>query len=141
MVWLEDNDFRKQIKLDLLDKIIDSDTGLLHDAELAALEEMQSYLRVRYDVAAAFRTTGTDRNPLLVMFLVDMLLYHIHSRLNPRQIPQMREVRYDTALKALKMYAEGKLLIDLPRPDLSTADSTEQQGITVISDKRRDNRY
>lgn len=35
------------------------------------------------------------RNPGLVMALADVVLYHLHSRINPRNIPEIRAIRYD----------------------------------------------
>lgn len=38
---------------------------------------------------------GDNRNKLLTMHLIDICLYHLHSRVNPRNIPDLRKERYD----------------------------------------------
>lgn len=67
-------------------------------------------------------TKGDNRNPYLITLLVDMILYHLHKRINPRQIPDSRIIAYDGnnamqqggAIGWLKRIAGGKLTADLP---------------------------
>lgn len=40
-------------------------------------------------------TKGDNRNPQIVLYLIDIILYHLHSRINPRNIPELREIRYN----------------------------------------------
>ena len=135
MIFLSVDDFSKVIKDDILDRIINSDQTLLDDAELAVVKEMQSYINHRYDGATIFAQTGSDRNPLIVMYAVDMLLYHIHSRLNPRQISDVRRDRYDAALQFLRAIASGELSPDLPKS------ATDTGIIAYHGPQRRPNRY
>jgi phage gp36-like protein len=114
MIWLTEYDLKKQIRQSVLSQVIEQDASLLHEAELATLAEIESYLRSRFDVQAIFATTGTDRNALLVMYAVDMLLYHLHSRINPNQIPDLRIERYNNAIEWLKAVAKGMLSPALP---------------------------
>jgi phage gp36-like protein len=114
MIFLVTNDFDTQIRADVLTKITDNEPTLLDEMELAAIEEIQSYL-FRYDVAATFDTTGTARNRLLVMYCVDVMLYHLHSRVNPRQIPELRYVRYEAAKKWLESVSRGQIIANLPQ--------------------------
>lgn len=56
------------------------------------------------------------------MRLIDITLYHLHSRINPRNIPDLRKDRYDGnrdaqtlgAIGWLKQVAAGKINADLP---------------------------
>lgn len=59
-------------------------------------------------------TKGDTRNQLIRMHLVDMTLYHLHSRINPRNIPEFRIGRRDDCINWLKMVAAGKLAVALP---------------------------
>ena len=59
-------------------------------------------------------TAGDNRNQQIVTYLVDITLYHIHSRIAPRNIPDLRVKRYDDALKWLKMAARGEITANLP---------------------------
>ena len=59
-------------------------------------------------------TLGDNRNPLLVMHCCDIALYHIHSRIAPRNIPELRVKRYDDSKNWLKMASRGEISVDLP---------------------------
>ena len=90
------------------------DVPVLHEGVLTAIAEMSSYLNSRYDVATLFAATATDRHPLIKLYCIDITLYHLHSRISPRAIPQLRMDRYDAAINWLKQVARGELLPDLP---------------------------
>jgi len=40
-------------------------------------------------------TAGDDREPKLRTVVVDIALYNIHTRITPRNIPEIRQIRYD----------------------------------------------
>jgi hypothetical protein len=75
-----------------------------------------------YPDETAYWTMGDNRNQLIVMYLIDITLYHLHSRINPRNIPDLRSIRYDGnnatqnggAIAWLKRVAGGELNADLP---------------------------
>lgn len=52
-------------------------------------------------------TAGDNRNPQMVQKMIDVVLYHIHSRIAPRNIPELRVKRYDDAISWLKSCAKG----------------------------------
>jgi hypothetical protein len=68
-------------------------------------------------------TQGDNRNQQIVMYLIDITLFHIHSRINPRNIPDLRKERYDGnnptqnggAIAWLKRVASGDITADLPQ--------------------------
>ena len=107
MVYLTIDDYKAQIKDDILTRILEGDDNLRLDAEKKAVAQAQSRLNVRYDVQNIFNKTGEDRNYELVMYLVDMSLYHIHSRINPGQVPELRMNRYQDAMDWLKNVGAG----------------------------------
>jgi hypothetical protein len=67
-------------------------------------------------------TQGDNRNQQIVLFLLDITLYHLHSRINPRNIPDLRKERYNGndpmdrggAIGWLKSVAHGNVNADLP---------------------------
>jgi len=64
---------------------------------------------------AAFKV-GDIRNQQLVNFCIDIALYHLHSRIAPRNIPELRVKRYDDAIEMLQQFAKGdKVTADLPK--------------------------
>lgn len=66
---------------------------------------------------------GDNRNQQVVMYLIDCVLYHLHSRISPRNIPDLRAIRYDgnNAFQSggvigwLKKIASGDITADLPQ--------------------------
>ncbi len=59
-------------------------------------------------------TLGDPRNQQVVMYMVDIVCYHVHSNLNPRNIPQLRTDRYQNAINWMKMVNAGDVTADLP---------------------------
>lgn len=77
-------------------------------------------------------TKGDNRNQQIVLHLLDITLYHLHSRINPRNIPDLRKERYDGngpnqtggAVGWLKRVASGDVTADLPQID-------PEQGLSI----------
>ena len=67
-------------------------------------------------------TQEDTRNPKLVEVLVDIVLYNIHSRINPKSVPTQRKIRYDGddpeqrggAIGWLKNVQKGSITPNLP---------------------------
>jgi phage gp36-like protein len=57
---------------------------------------------------------GDNRDQQLVMYFIDIALYHVHSRIAPRNIPELRVNRYHAAIEWLKMCADGLVTPELP---------------------------
>jgi phage gp36-like protein len=112
MPFLTETDYSVQIRSEILTTV--KNTDALPKAELSAQAEMESYLRVRFDVANVFNKEDLERNPIVLMYLVDIVLYHLHTNISPRNIPELRGIRYEAAINWLKMVAKGDLNPDLP---------------------------
>jgi hypothetical protein len=86
------------------------------------------------DLATTEYTLGDTRNPLIVRMLIDMVLYHIASRINPRNIPELRVNRYDETKTMLDQINKGALMgYDLPE----NADTAEYSN-TIVTGSSRD---
>lgn len=114
MAFLVDQDYKAQVKDEILNLIIEGDAALRADAELKTEAEITSYLAMRYNTGAIFGAAGTSRNAVIVMYYIDMALYHLHCRINPGQVPAIRMDRYDKAIKWLEMVSQGSLKPNLP---------------------------
>lgn len=136
MTFLTDTDFDKTIRSWILDQVTQFNQQSLDDAELAAIEEMSSYLRSRYDVATIFSQTGASRNPLVVMYLCDMVLFHLHSIISPNKTPQLRADRYSLAIDWLKRVQALNANPDLPVPP---PPSTQKDYVLFGSNPKRSN--
>ena len=114
MIFLTEQDFDVQILNAILAIQTNEDPLILTNAELASISEMTSYLSTRYDTVQIFAATGEDRNHLLVMYLVDMVIYHTGARNIPKQNIELRGIRYEAVIKWLTMVSKGQLNPDLP---------------------------
>lgn len=67
-------------------------------------------------------TLGDNRNQEIVQYLIDITLYNLHCRINPRNVPELRKERYDGniasqiggAIGWLKNVSAGKVYVDIP---------------------------
>lgn len=78
-------------------------------------------------------TLGDNRNQLIVQHLLNITLYWLHLRINPRNVPDHRKIAYDgngdiknagSALNWLKSVAGGDINADLPEVQ-------PQQGLSI----------
>lgn len=114
MIFLKYDDFSVTIDDNLLNQIIKNQPALLDSMELMAIAEMQSYLAARFDTTNIFNKQGNERSSIIVLYLIDMILYHLHARVSPRNISQLRIDRYNQAIEWLKMASTGIIQPDLP---------------------------
>lgn len=125
MSFLTDDDFDVQTRNELMRvlQVSDLSRGM---AENMAEEEITAYLRPRgYDIAAIFSADGDERNPLIIMRMIDIVIYHLCSNIPSRAVPKVREDRYNAAIDWLDKVNDGRLDPSLPKiPNTDTSDST-----------------
>lgn len=63
----------------------------------------------------AYFTKGDNRGQRILEILIDITLYKIHSRIAPRNIPELRVDNYHLAVQWLKDAAEGAVTPRLPK--------------------------
>ena len=113
-MFLQEDDYKVQIRDMELDELTGYSEALRLESEQRAQEEMESYLRDRFDVAVIFEATGDDRSKLVVVYMIDIALYHLFAAIAPRNVPQIRVDRYDAAISWLMKVADGRLNPGLP---------------------------
>jgi phage gp36-like protein len=64
--------------------------------------------------STTYYALGDTRSQMLVTFVMDIALFHVHSRIASRNIPDLRVKRYDEAIRTLKGYARGELTAAFP---------------------------
>lgn len=141
MPFLQDTDYEVQIRTWVKQIIIQRKEDVLHKAELAAQAEMESYLRERYDVKKIFGAVDGDRNALIVLYMVDICLYHLHSNISADQIPELRIIRYNAAKDWLKDVAKGNISPDLPEKEVTEDTDTGQLSTEFGSRPKYSERY
>lgn len=65
-------------------------------------------------IISNFYVPDDNRDAQMVMMIIDVALFHLHSRIAPRNIPELRVKRYEAALNWFTMCAEGKITPSLP---------------------------
>ncbi len=83
-------------------------------AETAAMEQIASYLRSRYDIERAFAQRGECRNAMLVQCAVNIALWLMVHRLPQSMGHERRECLYNDAVKWLRDVQASKASPDLP---------------------------
>lgn len=92
-------------------------------------------------VASNYWIEGDNRNALVLQIMIDVVLYHILSRIQPRNIPDLRKERYDGndpnqnsgAIGYLKRVQKGTVELDLP----VHYDNNRGQAFTYGSNERQ----
>ena len=101
-----------------------TNTNVIDAAELAAVEQVRSYINPKYDVANIFNQTGNSRNPLIVMYCMDVLLYNLHAQITPNKVPVIRAERNEAAMAWLELLARGKVNPQLPTVSITNTDGS-----------------
>lgn len=99
------------------------------NAETEAQEEISGYLRPKYDCTAIFGTEGNQRNRLIVMYAVDIALYHLSASLPQKMGTEIRKERYERAVKWLEGVQAGRIVPDLP---IATGEDGEPTGMGFV---------
>lgn len=115
--FITTTDYDASIHKEILDSLLRADLPtydpqIVEICEDRAIAEMRGYLNKIYDCDAIFSAQGADRHPLILMFAVDITIYHIFCQHNPYKISQIRKDRYDRAVEWLKGIMSGDITID-----------------------------
>ena len=110
-------DYDASIHREIIDALLrqgtaDYDPQIIEICEDRAVAEMRSYLNKKYDCNAIFAAEGQDRHPLILMFALDISIFHIFVQHNPYKIAKIRQDRYDRAIEWLKGVMKGDVTID-----------------------------
>ncbi len=140
--FITETDYDAAIHIEILNAITRTESGLLEIIEAQAVEEMAGYLASRYDTAAIFNKTGTERHSLLLMFAIDITLYHLHAIHNPVKFPLVRKDRYERAIDWLKQVQDGQINpTGLPLATSTNGDQGGAINYAIASNPKRNNHY
>lgn len=126
--FIDIGDYDASIHREILDSLLrsgsdDYDPQIVEICENRAVAEMRSYMNKTYDCDAIFSARGEDRHPLILMFALDIAIYHIYCQHNPYKMSKIRQDRYDRAVKWLEGIMAGDVTIDgaplLPEDELA----------------------
>ena len=99
--FIDITDYDASIHREILDSLLrqgtaDYDPQIVEICEDRAVMEMRSYLNKKYDCSRIFEARGTDRHALVLMFAIDIAVFH----------------RYDRAVEWLKGVMRGNITIE-----------------------------
>ena len=115
MAYLNNQDFLFLISDVNMQQIINNNEAIREQSNLLAIAEVRSYLIQKYDIDKELAKNTTARDSQILSNTIDISLYHLHSRLAPRNIPELRQTRYDNAIMWLKMCANGEVTPSIER--------------------------
>lgn len=125
--FITTEDYDATIHREILDSLLRKESAMydpqiIEICEDRAVAEMRSYMNKTYDCDAVFSVRGEDRHALILMFAVDISVYHIFCQHNPYKMSKIRQDRYDRAVEWLKGVMRGDITIDgaplLPKEEL-----------------------
>jgi hypothetical protein len=123
------NDFDRWNKTTqyIIGNIVTDDDGYVYTAIAASQNQpltLTAYWSKMINIAtsnATYWTVGDNRYPMFVELAMDMTLYNLHARINPRNIPDLRIERNREALDQLDRWASGTDTAEVL--NINTADS------------------
>ena len=115
--FIDITDYDASIHREILDSLLrqgtaDYDPQIIEICEDRAVMEMRSYLNKKYDCRRIFEARGTDRHALVLMFAIDIAVFHIYCQHNPYKMSKTRQDRYDRAVEWLKGVMRGDVTIE-----------------------------
>ena len=118
-------DYDATLHKEILDALVRDDESLIEVCEDRAIAQMRSYMSHTYDCDMIFAARGEDRNKLVMMFAIDIAVYHIFCIHNPHNMSQIRVDRYERAIEWLKGIQKGVIDVeDLPAASGQSAAGT-----------------
>lgn len=139
--FIDISDYDATIHREILDSLLRKESNsydpqIIEICEDRAIAEMRSYLNKTYDCDKIFSAEGEHRHSLVLMFAIDITVYHIFCQHNPYKLAKIRQDRYDRAIEWLKGVMNGNITIDgAPKlPDNEVADNSRWQ---ILADKVR----
>ena len=97
--FIQPSDYDASVHREILDSLTRNDNAIIEICEDRAISEMRGYLSKRYDCNEIFKQIDENRNQLIVMMTIDLIVYHIFCIHNPQKLSQMRKDRYDRAME------------------------------------------
>lgn len=115
MAYLTSSELQSHLYGEVISEISRDDESKADDAIAAAVEEARSYLGT-YDTDAIFNAAGSDRNPIVLLYVKDIAVWHFIQLANPSVDMQLRQDRYEKAIHFFEKIQSGKANPNLPYP-------------------------
>lgn len=136
--FIELKDYDATLHKEILDSLVRDDESLIEVCEDRAIAQMRSYMSRTYDCDKVFAARGAERNALVMMFAIDIAVYHIFCIHNPHNMSQIRIDRYDRAIEWLKGVQKGVIEVD-GLPAAPTAEAGAATPFMISSNPKHHN--
>jgi phage gp36-like protein len=137
-MYIDNSELFTHLYQETVEAISGSDERQLLSAVKGAVAEAKGYLH-KYDVREIFGATGEDRDPLLLILIKDMAVWHYINIANPNVDFSVREKRYNDAIAWLKGVQKGDIVPELPVPEDADGNPENISGILFGSNPKRNN--
>jgi hypothetical protein len=149
MAYLQKTDYTLIISLDNLDEILtqaEFSSGLttpkiLENAQLWAQAKVTQILAPKYQIATELAKdfTDTTRLYLVINWVIELAVWKLHMTVNPRDIPETRQIAYDMAISEMQMSLKGESPIyGLSTVSTSVASAFVSSGVKFVSNEFKD---
>ena len=133
-MFITKSDFHAAIKDNILDDITELDDEVITTRCREAISYVKGELSARFDTENIFNQTGPNRHDMVLKTCIDIAIYSIHARINPRKIPKLRREAYQDAKDWL-----NDIKAQITNPDLPVLISDTKDYIVFGSNDKRAN--
>lgn len=112
-MFISNQELKTHLYGESVEAITDGDDTILTAAVDGAVVEAKGYLAA-FDRTAIFEATGSSRNPLLLIFIKDIAVWHFINLCNAGTDLKLRQDRYERAINWLKAIQKGDVSPDFP---------------------------
>ena len=138
--FIDIDDYDATLHREILDALVRDDKQVIEVCEDRAIAEMRSYMSQVYDCDEVFAAQGAERNQLVLMFALDIAVYHIFCIHNPHNMSQIRIDRYERAVEWLKGIQKGMIRVD-GLPEMTPEQGREKLTPLLVSSDRKHLNY
>ena len=140
MAFITPEELETHLYKENIEAISRKDGTILTAAIDAAIEEAYGYLGA-YDRKRIFSATGSRRNPLLLIFVKDIAVWHFVNLCNAGCDLVLREKRYDRAVAWLRQVQKGETTANLPVIDNDGDGKPDTAGEYIYGSNPRRNQH
>jgi hypothetical protein len=90
MAYVDKNEFLSYVKTEVLAQITENTDSYIDTEQLKAIDTISGYLSPLYDCTVLFSQTSEARPAIIIQAVIEITLYFLHKRINPKQIPDIR---------------------------------------------------
>jgi hypothetical protein len=137
-MYITQADYKSRLPDEDYTLLVGHDEQARIECERRAIGDAKSYLMERYNTDLIFERTGEERDPLVLGAVLDIALVYLWERVSNLNVPNVRRMAMERAMKLLKEVGEGSRYLDLPmRPDPESGEPVRTASLAVASNAKR----